>query len=220
MANKEVYSLGISIKVDGDSEAKKKISNLESATEKVEKKFKNLSQLTASPTSKIKDLTTPIVEKIESKARKLNSTSISPTVKLIDGASSKLEHISTTIKRLDNANITANVRINDQTSTYLNKVHSHDDKLKNTSVNPTAEVSDSNIGNKISSAGDYLSTRVTLPLIGLGAAAAKVGMDFESQMSRVKAISGATGNEFEKLHDQSLQLGADTAFSAKLFGTL
>lgn len=220
MANKEIYSLGISIKVDGDSEAKKKISNLESATEKVEKKFKNLSKLTASPTSKIKDLTTPIVEKIESKAKKLNSTSISPTVKLIDGASSKLKQISTTIQRLDNANITANLRINDQTSTYLNKVNGKSGQLKDTSVNPTAEFSDSNldiskIGNKISSVGDSLNTRVTLPLIGLSAAAAKVGMDFESQMSRVKAISGATGNEFEKLHDQALQLGADTAFSAK-----
>ena len=35
------------------------------------------------------------------------------------------------------------------------------------------------------------------------------------QMSRVKAISGATGTEIKQLHDQALQLGADTAFSAK-----
>lgn len=70
-------------------------------------------------------------------------------------------------------------------------------------------------GEEISSVGDKLSTRVTLPIVGLGAAAAKVGMDFDSGMSRVKAISGATGEEFTKLHDQALQLGADTAFSAK-----
>jgi len=70
-------------------------------------------------------------------------------------------------------------------------------------------------GEEISNVGDKLSTRVTLPIVGLGAAAAKVGMDFDSGMSRVKAISGATGEEFTKLHDQALQLGADTAFSAK-----
>ena len=50
---------------------------------------------------------------------------------------------------------------------------------------------------------------------GVSAAAIKVGSDFESQMSRVKAISGATGEEFEKLKEQAIQLGADTAFSSK-----
>lgn len=53
--------------------------------------------------------------------------------------------------------------------------------------------------------------------IGIGklfSEAIKVGMDFEAQMSRVKAISGATGEEFAKLKEQAKQLGADTAFSA------
>lgn len=53
--------------------------------------------------------------------------------------------------------------------------------------------------------------------IGIGkifSDAVKTGMDFEAQMSRVKAISGATGTQFEKLRDQAKQLGVDTAFSA------
>lgn len=53
--------------------------------------------------------------------------------------------------------------------------------------------------------------------IGIGklfSEAVKTGMDFEAQMSRVKAISGATGEEFAKLKEQAKQLGADTAFSA------
>lgn len=49
---------------------------------------------------------------------------------------------------------------------------------------------------------------------GVATAAVKVGSDFEAQMSRVKAISGATGEEFEKLRNQAIELGADTAFSA------
>ena len=54
----------------------------------------------------------------------------------------------------------------------------------------------------------------TTAVAGIGAAAIKAGADFEAQMSRVKAISGATGAEFEKLKDQAIQLGADTSFSA------
>lgn len=49
---------------------------------------------------------------------------------------------------------------------------------------------------------------------GVFASAVKVGSDFEAQMSRVQAISGATGEEFEKLRQQAIDLGADTAFSA------
>ena len=49
---------------------------------------------------------------------------------------------------------------------------------------------------------------------GLGAAAIKVGSQFEAAMSRVKAISGATEDEFKNLNELAKQLGADTAFSA------
>ncbi len=57
-------------------------------------------------------------------------------------------------------------------------------------------------------------TGTAVALEGIGIAAVKAGSDFEAQMSRVKAISGATGTEFEKLKDQAIQLGADTSFSA------
>lgn len=57
-------------------------------------------------------------------------------------------------------------------------------------------------------------TGTSVALEGIGLAAVKAGSDFEAQMSRVKAISGATGTEFEKLKDQAIQLGADTSFSA------
>lgn len=70
-----------------------------------------------------------------------------------------------------------------------------------------------NVGKKINSAGDAL-LKLNAPLVGVGIAAAKVGMDFDSQMSRVQAISGATGEDFEKLKNQAIDLGASTAFSA------
>ena len=57
-------------------------------------------------------------------------------------------------------------------------------------------------------------TGTATALGGVSIAAIKAGLDFESQMSRVQAISGATGSEFNKLKEQAIQLGADTAFSS------
>lgn len=70
-------------------------------------------------------------------------------------------------------------------------------------------------GEKISKAGQSLTVGVTMPIVGIGVAAANSGMEFEAQMSRVKAISGATEDEFKQLNDQALKLGADTTFSSK-----
>lgn len=71
------------------------------------------------------------------------------------------------------------------------------------------------VGKTMKSAGANMTKFVTLPLIGVGVAAAKVGGDFEEQMSRVKAISGATGDAFDQMKQQAIDLGAKTAFSAK-----
>ena len=57
-------------------------------------------------------------------------------------------------------------------------------------------------------------TGTATALGGVGVAAIKTGADFEAQMSRVQAISGATGDEFDALRDLAIQLGADTSFSA------
>lgn len=51
-------------------------------------------------------------------------------------------------------------------------------------------------------------------LVGLGKKVYDVAGGFESQMSRVQAISGATGESFDRLTQQAIDLGAKTAFSA------
>src|SRR5699024_4242132 len=48
---------------------------------------------------------------------------------------------------------------------------------------------------------------------GLGFAV-KTAADFESSMSQVKAISGATGEEFNSLRDKAIEMGNSTMFSA------
>lgn len=71
------------------------------------------------------------------------------------------------------------------------------------------------VGSIMKSTGASMTKYISAPLFGVGVAAAKVGGDFEEQMSRVKAISGATGDTFEQMKQQAIDLGAKTAFSAK-----
>ncbi len=71
-----------------------------------------------------------------------------------------------------------------------------------------------NVGQKMEAVGKNLSMKVTAPLMGLGVAATKAGSDFEAGMSEVKAISGATGEDFAKLQEKAKEMGATTKFSA------
>lgn len=71
------------------------------------------------------------------------------------------------------------------------------------------------VGSTMQTAGKSMTKLLTVPILGAGIAAAKIGGDFEEQMSRVKAISGATGSSFDQLKQQAIDLGAKTAFSAK-----
>ncbi|MCC2735914.1 phage tail tape measure protein, partial [Fusicatenibacter saccharivorans] len=49
---------------------------------------------------------------------------------------------------------------------------------------------------------------------GLGTVAVKTAADFDSAMSRVAAVSGATGSDFDSLRDKAREMGAKTKFSA------
>lgn len=70
------------------------------------------------------------------------------------------------------------------------------------------------IGTKISGVGQDLTTKLTVPIVtGLGGAV-KITADFDAQMSKVKAISGATGDEFDQLRDKAREMGANTKYSA------
>lgn len=69
-------------------------------------------------------------------------------------------------------------------------------------------------GKKSTDIGKSLSMKVTAPILGIGAAAAKIGMDFEQSMSKVEAMSGATAEEMERLEKAAREAGANTSKSA------
>lgn len=72
----------------------------------------------------------------------------------------------------------------------------------------------SDLGEKTSRIGNALTVGVTMPLVGVATAAINVGNDFEEGMSKVAAISGATGDELEALTEKAKEMGAKTKFSA------
>lgn len=69
------------------------------------------------------------------------------------------------------------------------------------------------VGGKIEDVGKSLLP-MSAAVTGIGVAGLKVATDFEKAMSGVQAITGATGEEFEKLRETAIDLGATTAFSS------
>ncbi len=69
-------------------------------------------------------------------------------------------------------------------------------------------------GDKSQEVGRTMTTHVSAPLVGLSTAAVVTGAKFDEQMSKVAAVTGATGKEFEALRNQAKELGATTQFSA------
>lgn len=69
-------------------------------------------------------------------------------------------------------------------------------------------------GERVSKVGKDLTTKVTGPIVGLGAASVMTVAKFDEAMSKVAAVSSATGGQLAKLREQAKELGATTQFSA------
>lgn len=69
-------------------------------------------------------------------------------------------------------------------------------------------------GKNLETVGSTLTKTVTAPIVGLGGLVIKTSSTFESAMSRVQAVSGASGGELQKLNKKAQELGATTAWSA------
>ena len=86
----------------------------------------------------------------------------------------------------------------------------------------------SGIGDGFRTVGDKIRTGLTdvvrvairtveaasAAVVGFTGAAVKAGMDFDAEMSKVGAIAGATGEDFDALRSKAQEMGATTKFSA------
>ena len=62
--------------------------------------------------------------------------------------------------------------------------------------------------------GMGLTAGVTLPVVGIAAAAVNSAAQFEQSLNVMQQVSGATEAQMASMQAQALQLGAETAFSA------
>lgn len=69
-------------------------------------------------------------------------------------------------------------------------------------------------GESLSTVGTALTAGITAPVMALGASVVKTQMTFEHSMSKVRALSGATGKDFELLENTAKKMGAETIYSA------
>lgn len=75
-------------------------------------------------------------------------------------------------------------------------------------------------GEKLKTVGDNVTEvgkkflPVTAGVVGLGTVAVKTAADFDSAMSKVAAVSGATGKDLDALRDKAREMGSKTKFSA------
>ena len=69
------------------------------------------------------------------------------------------------------------------------------------------------VGSAVETAGQHMM-KVTTAIGGVAAASVTVAANFEQQMSKVQAISGATVEETDKLTESARQWGRDTKYSA------
>lgn len=70
------------------------------------------------------------------------------------------------------------------------------------------------VGKSLTTAGSSLTKNVTVPVVGFGTAIVTTSAKFESAMSKVSAISGATGGELDTLSAKAREMGSRTKFSA------
>lgn len=87
-----------------------------------------------------------------------------------------------------------------QSATAVQKIAAKGEKLKTVGDNI------SNVGQKFLPA--------TVAITGLGTVAVKTAADFDSAMSEVAAVSGATGKDFDDLRAKAREMGSKTKYSA------
>ena len=69
-------------------------------------------------------------------------------------------------------------------------------------------------GSKLKQTGKSMTRNISAPLAAIGGGAVMAAANFEKSMNKVKAISGATGKDFDRLKNQAKDLGKTTQFSA------
>ena len=185
------------------------------------KAFKDINSQIGSTTKQLKDVNKLLkldpgnTELLEQKQRLLKD-SIGNTKEKLEDLKKAQEEVGKTLKETGEGQ--------EQYDALQREIVSCEQELKNLQ----AEANRSNealakvaaAGDKIKAAGDKISSagQALMPLsaaaAGVTAGIVKTTADFDSAMSKVAAVSGAAGDEFDALRDKAREMGATTKFTA------
>ena len=200
---------GITVEIDGN------VTGLQKALESVNKTIKN-TQSELKDVERLLKLDPSNTELLSQKQEKLK-TAIQATKEKLDALKTAQEQAK---QQMENGDLGK-----DKYDALQREIIATEEELKrlakeaadaNTALTKIGEAGKTmeNVGNKLSSVGQKLTTHVTAPIVAIGTAAVKTTADFDSSMSQVSAVSGATGDEFDALRNKAREMGAKTKFSA------
>lgn len=152
------------------------------------------------------------------------SRNMSTATSSVKGVQQAAQSATSSITKLKQAgsNVTVNIKAKNNASSTISQVQSQLNGFKGKVYTATVAVKQ-----KMTGAVGAASNKLNGALLGAGAQMAAMGgigfgifdavkgyADFEEEMSAVKSISGATADEFQRLKEKAIQMGADTKFSA------
>lgn len=152
------------------------------------------------------------------------SRNMSTATSSVKGVQQAAQSATSSITKLKQAgsNVSVNIKAKNNASSTISQVQSQLNGFKGKVYTATVAVKQ-----KMTGAVGAASNKLNGALLGVGAQMAAMGgigfgifdavkgyADFEEEMSAVKAISGATADEFQRLKEKAIQMGADTKFSA------
>lgn len=203
------YDIGPRIGIEGEAEYRAQMNNIITQTKTLHAEMKTMKSAWDSDTSakqKAAQQTKMLKDQITLQEQKLAQAN-----NMLEKATAKYGENSNQALRWRQA--VANAR------TELNNLNS---ELRNTPNQLQAMGQDmqataakiQNVGKTVTSVGKTMTTHLTAPIVAMGAAAVKVTADFDTSMSKVAAVSGATGTELAQLRAKAREMGAQTKFSA------
>ena len=217
---------GITIKINGDTtDLKKSLADVNKEIKSTQAALKDVEQLlkldpkNTELLAQKQELLSKAIEDSKSKLEKLktaqdqmNADGVDKSSKAYQGLTREIAETQQKITQYD-----SQLKDTDKTLKDLSgNTTSFKDKLKEMGDEfDSAAKKAERMGEKLTAAGSTLTKTVTGPVVALGTLAVKTAADFDSSMSKVAAISGATGDELQALRDKAREMGSKTKFSAE-----
>lgn len=108
--------------------------------------------------------------------------------------------------------LSVDIKANDEASETFKKIAENANNFK--SKVEAAGESMQKTGKKMQDTGDTLTKKISVPLVGVGTASAKLASDFETSMAKVSTIADSTQVPMKDLRQQILDLSNDTGVAA------